>query len=118
VIGPAHVALLPSLRGRCAWRFAPNRHAMLGEVTDASFEAPVLPDAVALLADMPEARLARGQVGTVVDLLDPSTVLVEFSDDHGCARVAVPCSSAALLVLDYALDVSTPQTGAGFSGAL
>jgi hypothetical protein len=79
---------------------------VLGEVMDASFEQPVLLDVVALLVDRPEEGLARGQVGTVVDLLDPATVLVEFSDDHGCAYAVVPCSSAALLVLHYAAEAA------------
>ncbi len=39
---------------------------VLGEVMDASFEQPVLLDVVALLVDLPEEGLARGQVGTVV----------------------------------------------------
>lgn len=38
---------------------------------------------VALLDDVPEHGLARGQVGTIVELLSPSDVEVEFSDDQG-----------------------------------
>jgi hypothetical protein len=38
---------------------------------------------VALLADMPEHGLVRGQVGTVVELLSPSVAEVEFCDDQG-----------------------------------
>ena len=38
---------------------------------------------VALLEDSPERGLVRGQVGTVVELLSPSVVEVEFSDDQG-----------------------------------
>jgi len=38
---------------------------------------------VAVLQDMPEKGLVRGQVGTVVELLTPSVAEVEFSDDHG-----------------------------------
>jgi Domain of unknown function (DUF4926) len=38
---------------------------------------------VALLQDQPEQGLMRGQVGTVVEVLTPSTVLVDFSDQEG-----------------------------------
>jgi hypothetical protein len=58
-------------------------------------------DVVALLADLPAAGLARGQVGTVVEALDEKTALVEFSDDDGRAYAIVPCPRADLLVLHY-----------------
>jgi hypothetical protein len=38
---------------------------------------------VAVLKDMPDKGLVRGQVGTVVELLSPSSAEVEFSDDQG-----------------------------------
>jgi hypothetical protein len=38
---------------------------------------------VAVLEDIPEKGLVRGQVGTVVELLAPSVAEVEFSDDQG-----------------------------------
>jgi len=40
-------------------------------------------DTVALLEDMPERDLDRGEVGTVVELLAPDVFEVEFSDDDG-----------------------------------
>ena len=43
-------------------------------------ETPILLAAVALLTDIPAQRLARGQVGTIVEQLDDRTSLVEFSD--------------------------------------
>jgi Domain of unknown function (DUF4926) len=58
--------------------------------------------AVALLTGIPEQRLARGQVGTVVEQLDDDTVLVEFSDEQGRAYVIFPCQRVDLLVLHYA----------------
>jgi len=58
-------------------------------------------DTVALLSDLRAAGLSRGQVGTVVDLLDATTALVEFSDDDGRAYAIVPCPRAELLVLHY-----------------
>jgi hypothetical protein len=38
---------------------------------------------VALLRDLPELGLVRGQVGTVVEILTPDAVEVEFCDDEG-----------------------------------
>jgi hypothetical protein len=58
-------------------------------------------DVVALLADLPAAGLARGQVGTVVEALDGETSLVEFSGEDGQAYAVVPCRSVDLLVLHY-----------------
>ena len=42
---------------------------------------PKLLDVVALISDLPERGLVRGQVGTVVELLDDDVLEVEFSDD-------------------------------------
>ncbi len=67
---------------------------------DRNSRASVL-DVVALLADLPAAGLARGQVGTVVESLDDKSALVEFSGDDGRAYAIVPCPRADLLVLHY-----------------
>jgi uncharacterized protein DUF4926 len=53
-------------------------------------EGPSLLDVVALLTDLPAQRLARGQVGTIVEELDDKTSLVEFSDDQGRAYAIAP----------------------------
>ncbi|MGE0210188.1 MAG: DUF4926 domain-containing protein [Parvibaculaceae bacterium] len=58
-------------------------------------------DAVAVLSDVPDRSIVQGQVGTVVELLDDDTVLVEFSDDNGKARSIEPLAIANLLVLRY-----------------
>lgn len=58
-------------------------------------------DVVALLADSPTDGLARGQVGTVVELLDDATALVEFSGDDGRAYALASCARTELLVLHY-----------------
>ena len=62
---------------------------------------PSLLDVVALLTDLPAQRLTRGQVGTVVELLDEGNVLVEFSDEQGRAYAIAPCPCSELLVLHY-----------------
>jgi hypothetical protein len=50
---------------------------------------------VALLNDIPERKLRRGQVGTIVERLAPDVYEVEFSDDEGrtYASLAVPAAS-------------------------
>ena len=47
---------------------------------------------VALLEDLPERGLVRGQVGTAVEALGPGVFEVEFSDDDGrpYASLALP----------------------------
>jgi len=40
-------------------------------------------DTVALATDIPSRNLKQGEVGTVVELLDPNVFEVEFSDDDG-----------------------------------
>ncbi len=40
-------------------------------------------DTVALIEDLPERRLKRGEVGTVVEILAPGVYEVEFCDDEG-----------------------------------
>ena len=69
--------------------------------TEARNGSPGLLDVVALLTDLPTHRLARGQVGTVVERLDGQTLLIEFSDDQGQAYAIKPCPSSELLVLHY-----------------
>ena len=40
-------------------------------------------DTVALIDDLPERNLKRGEVGTIVEILAPDVFEVEFSDDEG-----------------------------------
>jgi Domain of unknown function (DUF4926) len=40
-------------------------------------------DTVALIEDLPERKLKRGEVGTVVEILAPDVYEVEFCDDEG-----------------------------------
>jgi Domain of unknown function (DUF4926) len=58
-------------------------------------------DVVALLIDLPAAGLARGQVGTVVEISGRDAALVEFSGDDGRAYAIERCPTADLLVLHY-----------------
>jgi hypothetical protein len=56
---------------------------------------------VALMRDMPEAGLVRGQVGTVVEIFGPEVFEVEFSDDHGQTYASLALRSNDLLRLHY-----------------
>jgi hypothetical protein len=58
-------------------------------------------DVVALLKDRPAEGLARGQVGTVVEVLGSAAVLVEFSGDDGRPYAVTACPRSDLLVLHY-----------------
>jgi hypothetical protein len=60
-------------------------------------------DTVALLVDVPEKHLLRGQVGTVVEDLGKRTFEVEFSDDEGRAYVVLPLKETQLITLRYEL---------------
>ena len=61
---------------------------------------PRLLDVVALLSDLPEHDLVRGQVGTVVELLD-GAYEVEFSDDEGKTYAELAIEPNQLLVLHH-----------------
>jgi hypothetical protein len=58
-------------------------------------------DVVALTEDLPERRLQRGQVGTVVELLAQDVFEVEFTDNDGRAFASVALQAKELLVLHY-----------------
>ena len=61
---------------------------------------PHLLDVVALLSDVPQHGLLRGQVGTVVELLD-GAYEVEFSDDEGKTYAELALPSDQLLILHH-----------------
>lgn len=63
-------------------------------------DQPRLLDVVALLADLPEHGLVRGQVGTVVELLD-GAYEVEFCDDDGRTYAELAVAPDQLLVLHH-----------------
>ncbi|NWJ98908.1 MAG: DUF4926 domain-containing protein [Chloroflexi bacterium] len=58
-------------------------------------------DIVALLEDLPEKNLKRGQVGTIVEELAPGVYEVEFSDNQGQTYAQQAITAAQLLVLYY-----------------
>ena len=58
-------------------------------------------DVVALTEDLPERGLYRGQVVTIVEVLEPGLFEVEFSHDEGRAYASVALKAEQLLVLRY-----------------
>lgn len=57
---------------------------------------------VALVVDLPELQLTRGQMGTVVELLrsgNEEALLVEFSDQDGQAYAMAEARPQQLIVL-------------------
>jgi hypothetical protein len=56
---------------------------------------------VALLRDVPEEHLKRGQVGTVVDVHSPEAVEVEFVDRDGQTYALVALDVRDLLQLSH-----------------
>ena len=57
---------------------------------------------VALLEDAPDKPLRRGQVGTVVESLEPGVYEVEFSDDSGRIYASLPLRADQLMLLHHA----------------
>lgn len=58
-------------------------------------------DVVALTEDLPDRKLRRGQVGTVVETLAPNVFEVEFSDNDGRAFASLALKGNQLMVLHY-----------------
>ncbi len=58
-------------------------------------------DVVALTEDLPERSLQRGQVGTVVELLDEDVFAVEFADNQGRTYATLALKAEQLIVLHY-----------------
>ena len=58
-------------------------------------------DVVALTEDIPERGLARGQVGTAVEMLAPDVFEVEFCDDNGRTYALLALRANQLMVLRY-----------------
>ena len=56
---------------------------------------------VALLEDVPEKGLIRGQVGTVVESLAPGVYEVEFSDDSGRTYASLALRHGQLMRLHH-----------------
>lgn len=58
-------------------------------------------DVVTLVHDLPEHRLVRGQVGTVVEQYGPDAFEVEFADQDGRTYALTTLRAKHLLVLQH-----------------
>ncbi len=58
-------------------------------------------DVVALTEDLPQRKLNRGQVGTVVESLATGVFEVEFSDNEGRTYACLALGADQLIVLHY-----------------
>jgi len=58
-------------------------------------------DAVALVEDLPQKGLGRGQVGTVVEQLGPDAFEVEFVGTNGETYAMLPLCTEQIMVLRY-----------------
>jgi len=61
-------------------------------------------EVVALTKDVPEKHLRRGQVGTVVEILAPNVVEVEFADLEGNTYAMCALPESNLLILHHFPD--------------
>jgi hypothetical protein len=58
-------------------------------------------DVVALLDDLPERGVYRGQVGTVVEVYQPDVFEVEFSDTRGHTYAMLALRTDQLILLRH-----------------
>ncbi|MCL1473226.1 DUF4926 domain-containing protein [Argonema antarcticum] len=58
-------------------------------------------DVVALIEDLPELGLYRGQVGTIVEVYEPGVFEVEFSDLNGRAYAIETLNADRMMLLHY-----------------
>ena len=56
-------------------------------------------DTVALVDDVPERELKRGEVGTVVEILASDVFEVEFSDDEGQTHAELALRADQIIAL-------------------
>ena len=58
-------------------------------------------DVVLLNQDLPKAGLRRGNVGTIVEVLDDKTFIVEFVDNNGNTYAETVLTTVQLLKVYY-----------------
>jgi hypothetical protein len=56
---------------------------------------------VAMLEDLPEQNLQRGQVGTVVDVWEPGVYEIEFVDTDGATYAVAALKGSQLMPLYF-----------------
>ena len=63
---------------------------------------------IAVLEDIPEKELLRGQVGTVVETLEPGVFEVEFSGDNGRTYMTRALRSDQIVAFDHETKPNSP----------
>lgn len=58
-------------------------------------------DVVAVLKTIPDQNLSKGQVGTIVEVLDDGYYEVEFTDKSGQTIATLPVSAQDLMLLHF-----------------
>jgi molybdopterin-binding protein len=61
-------------------------------------------DVVALLKEIPERKLLRGQVGTIVEQYTATDFEVEFADKNGVTIDLVTLPASELMLLHYEME--------------
>ena len=63
-------------------------------------------DVVALLVDLPDEGLKRGQVGTIIEIWESGVYEVEFADTRGMTYASVALRAEDLMTLHWHPDPS------------
>ena len=63
-------------------------------------------DTVALLKDMRDERLVKGQVGTIVEELDEGVYEVEFADKQGRTITSLAITAEELMLLHFETETT------------
>ena len=63
-------------------------------------------DIVALLKDMPDEKLVKGQVGTIIEMLDEGVYEVEFADKQGRTIASLALAVEELMLLHFEAETA------------
>ncbi len=63
-------------------------------------------DTVALLKGMPDEKLVKGQVGTIVEELDESVYEVEFANKQGQTIASLALTAEELMLLHFEAEMT------------
>ena len=63
-------------------------------------------DIVALLKDVPNEKLVKGQVGTIVEVLDEGVYEVEFADKQGRTIASLALAVEELMLLHFEAETT------------
>ena len=61
-------------------------------------------DVVAVLNDLPEEKLTKGQVGTIVEELDEGVYEVEFADKKGKTITSLALKTQDIMLLHFEME--------------